>query len=97
MSKKKEVLKFEAIIDDSGIIKIPEDVKKLIVNTYGNFIITLQSDLSSQIKSNNINNNELDTIAKNQGIPRDVAIEFFLCKGRISDNSFLTRIESHEE
>lgn len=51
----------------------------------------------ARINSLGVDRSEIEIIAANQGIPAEVAIELFECKGSIPDKAFLKRIESYEE
>lgn len=48
-----------------------------------------------ELLKNGIVKDELVTIATNQRIPIEVAVEVYECKGAIPDKSFLNRIETN--
>ena len=57
----------------------------------------IKNSLAERINRMSVYEEDLKRIAANQKIPVEVAIEFYECKGKIKDNSFLERIESYAD
>ena len=95
-SEKHLPVSFSADIDSQGRIIIPSEKYALVDKSLRNFRITITPEPEDVINSKKISRNDIDAICANQGIPLEVAIEFYECKGSLSDKSFLTRIESYD-
>ena len=88
-------LTFEAELDSNGNIIVPEEIAERLKSFPAKYNVTLTPGRESLLTCNGIDEGLLNKIASMQGLPEKVVIEFFECKGMISDESFPGRIHAY--
>jgi hypothetical protein len=83
MGDHRKSIEFEAILDDSRTIRIPESVSEFFGSTGSVHVRLTARALSAELNDRNVSEEEIDRISSIQFEPRDQVVKFLLSEGAL--------------